>query len=125
MSDKKVNILKIISIVLVVVIVSVISLVIYKDKDKDTNINDSSFSDKKFSYDFVYEYVSSLYETTNNKISVEEDEDYYIATVKDTNDELVIRLLFDKKDKSITKDSSDLQVAGGAYYDPSLEDNNE
>ena len=119
------KILTLLTILLIIIIIGVITILIVNNKKNTTNDNNSnknSFSNVVFDYDFVYNYVTSLYGNEKNKIVVEENGDDYIAIVKDANGELIIKLIFNKKDKSIIKDSSDMAMSSGAVYDPSLEE---
>ena len=122
--EKNSKILTLLTILLIIIIIGVITILIVNNKKDNTNNNSNkdSFSNVVFDHDFVYNYVTSLYGNENNKIVVEENGDDYIAIVKDTNGELIIKLIFNKKDKSIIKDSSDMAISSGAVYDPSLED---
>ena len=122
MKDKKTKILTLLTIILVIVIVGVVVVLIVNKKD-DSNNNSTPPRQTVVNRDTVYEYTSSLYNDKEHKITIEENEEEFIATVKDNNDNFITKLIFNKKDKSITKDSSDNAMSGGAVYDPSLEAN--
>ena len=126
MKDKKTKILTLLTIILIIVIVGVVAVLIVNKKDDSNNNNNNNSTpppEVVFNRDTVYEYATLIYNDIDYKITIEENDEDFIATVKDNNDNDITKLIFNKKDKSVIKDSSDNAMSGGAGYDPSLEEN--
>lgn len=126
MKDKKTKILTLLTIILIIVIVGVVAVLVVNKKDDSNNNNNNNSTpppEVVFNRDTVYEYATLIYNDIDYKITIEENDEDFIATVKDNNDNYITKLIFNKKDKSVIKDSSDNAMSGGAGYDPSLEEN--
>lgn len=122
MKDKKTKILTLLTIILIIIIIGVLTVLIINKKEDN---NKKPSNDITYNRDYVYDYVSKMYSDNYYDIVVDEDEEYCYATVS-LKEEVIIKLVFDKKNKTIFKDSTGNEMSASSGYDPNLEeDNNE
>lgn len=129
MKDKKTKILTFLTILLVIVIGAVITILIINKKDSNSSNNaKDNLDDNKdiidsivFDYDFVNNYMKNLYGSSDNKIIIEEDDEEFVAVVRDSNDKFIAKLTFNKTDKSIANDTSEAGMSSGVSSGPELE----
>ena len=130
MKDKKTKILTLLTILLILVIGAVITILIINKKDNNSPNNTKSNLDNNkdiidsivFDYDFVNNYMKNLYGSSDNKIIIEEDDEEFVAVVRDSNDKFIAKLTFNKTDKSIANDTSEAGMSSGVSSGPELED---
>lgn len=121
MKDKKTKILTFLTILLILVIGAVITILIINKKDSNSSNNaKDNLEDNKdiinsivFDYDFVNNYMKNLYGSSDNKIIIEEDDEEFVAVVRDSNDKFIAKLTFNKRDKSIANDTSEAGMSSG------------
>ncbi len=121
MKDKKTKILTFLTILLILVIGGVITILIINKKDSNSSNNaKDNLDDNKdiidsivFDYDFVNNYMKNLYGSSDNKIIIEEDDEEFVAVVRDSNDKFIAKLTFNKTDKSIANDTSEAGMSSG------------
>ena len=127
MKDKKTKILTLLTILLILVIGGVITILIINKKDSSNNAKDNLDDNKDiidsivFDYDFVNNYMKNLYGSSDNKIIIEEDDEEFVAVVRDSNDKFIAKLTFNKTDKSIANDTSEAGMSSGVSSGPELE----
>ena len=127
MKDKKAKILTFLTILLILVIGGVITILIINKKDSSNNAKDNLDDNKDiidsivFDYDFVNNYIKNLYGSSDNKIIIEEDDEEFVAVVRDSNDKFIAKLTFNKTDKSIANDTSEAGMSSGVSSGPELE----
>ncbi len=127
MKDKKTKILTFLTILLILVIGGVITILIINKKDSSNNAKDNLDDNKDiidsivFDYDFVNNYMKNLYGSSDNKIIIEEDDEEFVAVVRDSNDKFIAKLTFNKTDKSIANDTSEAGMSSGVSSGPELE----
>ena len=127
MKDKKTKILTLLTIILIIVIVGVVAVLIVNKKDSSNNAKDNLDDNKDiidsivFDYDFVNNYMKNLYGSSDNKIIIEEDDEEFVAVVRDSNDKFIAKLTFNKTDKSIANDTSEAGMSSGVSSGPELE----
>ena len=127
MKDKKTKILTLLTIILIIVIVGVVIVLIVNKKDSSNNAKDNLDDNKDiidsivFDYDFVNNYMKNLYGSSDNKIIIEEDDEEFVAVVRDSNDKFIAKLTFNKTDKSIANDTSEAGMSSGVSSGPELE----
>ena len=121
MKDKKTKILTFLTILLILVIGAVITILIINKKDSNSSNNaKDNLEDNKdiinsivFDYDFVNNYMKNLYGSSDIKIIIEEDDEEFVAVVRDSNDKFIAKLTFNKRDKSIANDTSEAGMSSG------------
>ena len=129
MKDKKTKILTFLTILLILVVGAVITILIINKKDSNSSNNaKDNLEDNKdiinsivFDYDFVNNYMKNLYGSSDNKIIIEEDDEEFVAVVRDSNDKFIAKLTFNKIDKSIANDTSEAGMSSGVSSGSELE----